>query len=123
MEQVRVYNLTVARLHNYAVGDDGVLVHNGACRPGRIFVIGRTGKLLQLINDGIIKRSDTLLDMLPPLGNLADQLRQNAKVITDLAKNRHNSFINVSHGSRSLFLDLESRILRILRGGNGPIWR
>lgn len=28
-EKLRVYNLTVLRLHNYAVGQSGILVHNG----------------------------------------------------------------------------------------------
>jgi len=30
-ERQRVYNLTVLRIHNYAVGESGVLVHNGKC--------------------------------------------------------------------------------------------
>jgi RHS repeat-associated protein len=40
MERVRVYNLTVARLHNYAVLQSGVLVHN-SCEFVRITVEGQ----------------------------------------------------------------------------------
>ena len=32
-ERQRVYNLTVLRIHNYAVGEFGVLVHNGCSKP------------------------------------------------------------------------------------------
>jgi hypothetical protein len=35
VERIRVYNLNVNTLHNYAVGECGVLVHN-TCRPPRI---------------------------------------------------------------------------------------
>ena len=32
-ERTRVYNLNVLKLHNYAVGSDGVVVHNGLTCP------------------------------------------------------------------------------------------
>jgi hypothetical protein len=45
-EQRVVYNLTLASVHSYAVGDEGVLVHN-AC-PGRM---GKQAKLRSLLTD------------------------------------------------------------------------
>lgn len=49
IEQIRVYNLTVNKLHNYAVGDGGVPVHN-ACGAGGLKVLNKK-ELKRFIRD------------------------------------------------------------------------
>lgn len=61
---VKVYNFTVARYHNYYVGNAGILVHNNACGDVEVIVSNETHNHL--------KRKNLPIDVWTPLGKVGE---------------------------------------------------